>query len=47
MGKLHERAKEQGLSYRERCGEVCDDGCRQAAMRERALMQQLWLGVRA
>ena len=29
-----------------RCGQVCDDGCRRAAVRERVLLQQLWLGVR-
>jgi hypothetical protein len=28
------------------CGQVCDDGCRRAAVRDRVLLQQLWLGVR-
>ncbi len=34
------------VTFRERCRQVCDDGCRRAAVRERVLLQQLWLGVR-
>ena len=30
----------------ERCGRVCDDACRRTALRERAMLQQLWRGVR-
>ena len=40
------RRKELAVGFYERCGEVCGDGCRRATLRERALLQQLWLGVR-
>ena len=33
-------------TFCERCGEVCDAGCRRAALPERTLLQQLWLRVR-
>jgi hypothetical protein len=46
MRTLFGKTKESVVSFCERCGEVCDDGCRRAALRERALLQQLWLGVR-
>ena len=38
--------RELAVRFCERCGRVCDDGCRRAAVRERVLLQQLWLGVR-
>ena len=37
---------EPRVTFCERCGEACGDGCRQSAVRERVLLQQLWLGVR-
>ena len=46
MRKLFTKTKEQTVTFCERCGEVCDAGCRQAAVRERTLLQQQWLGVR-
>jgi hypothetical protein len=41
MRRLLTRTKELTVTLRERCAEICDDGCRRAA-----LLQQLWLGVR-
>ena len=46
MRKVFGRTKELAVAFCERCGQVCDAGCRRAALRERALLQQLWLGVR-
>ena len=46
MWSLSKHSKESAVSFCERCSEVCDDACRRAALRERALLQQLWLGVR-
>ena len=46
MRRLFTRTKELSARFCERCAEICDDGCRRAALRERALVQQLWLGVR-
>jgi len=46
MRRLFERTKEVAVSFCERCAEVCDEGCRRAALHEPALLQQLWLGVR-
>jgi len=46
MLKPYERTKEPAVSFCERCGTVCDAGCRRAALRERTLSRQLWLGVR-
>lgn len=40
------RTKEVAVTFCERCAEVCNEGCRRAALREQALLQQLWLGVR-
>jgi hypothetical protein len=39
------RTKELAASFCERCGEICDAGCRRAALRERVLLQQIWRGV--
>ena len=46
MWKLFTRTKDLAVTFCERCGEVCDAGCRRAALRERTLFQELWLGVR-
>ena len=46
MRKLFEKRGEPPVGFCETCGEVCDDRCRQQASRERALLQQAWLGVR-
>jgi hypothetical protein len=46
MRKLSRRTKGLAVSFCDRCGEVCDAGWRRAALRERAILQQLWLGVR-
>ena len=46
MWKLFDGTKELAVRFCERCGEVCDAGCRRAALRERTLLQELWLGVR-
>jgi len=45
MRRLFERTKEVAVSFCERCAEVCDEGCRRAALHEPALLQPLWLGV--
>ena len=41
-----DRTSELAVEFCERCGQVCDGGCRRAAVRERVLLQQLRLGVR-
>ena len=46
MWSLSRQTKGLAVGFCERCGEVCDDVCRRAALRERAMLQQLWLGVR-
>jgi hypothetical protein len=46
MWNLFNRTKELAVGSRERCGRVCDAGCRPVAQRERAMLQELWLGVR-
>lgn len=46
MRRLFTRTKEVAVTFCERCAELCEEGCRRAALRERALLQQLWLGVR-
>jgi hypothetical protein len=46
MRRLFTRIKEVAVTFCERCAEVCDDRCRRAALHERTLPQQLWLGVR-
>ena len=45
MWNLFKLMREPAVSVCERCGQVCDAGCRRAALRQRALLQ-LWLGVR-
>lgn len=42
MLKLFMRTKELTVTFCERCGKVCDAGCR----RDRTLSQRLWLGAR-
>ena len=39
MSKLLTRTKELEVEFCDRCGRVCDAGCRAAAARERALLQ--------
>ena len=39
-----DRTSELAVEFCERCGQVCDDGCRRAAVRERALLQQCGWG---
>ena len=46
MESVATTTSELAVAFCERCGQVCDDGCRRAAVRERVLLQQLWLGVR-
>ena len=46
MWRLLTRTKELTVTLCERCAGICDEGCRRAALRERVLRQQLWLGVR-
>ena len=47
MRKLFSRANVLTATFCERCGRACDAGCFQAAMRDRLLLQRLWLGVQA
>ena len=44
--RCSKRTKELAVSFCERCGQVCDGACRCAALGERKLLQELWLGVR-
>jgi hypothetical protein len=46
MPGVFTKRKAVAVTFCERCAEVCDDGFRRAALRKRALLQQLWLGVR-
>jgi len=46
MLRLFDGTRKLTVRFRERCGQVCDERCRRAALRERASLQQLWLGVR-
>ena len=46
MWNVFNRTKELAVGFCERCGRVCDAGCRRAALRGRPLLQQSWLGVR-
>jgi radical SAM protein with 4Fe4S-binding SPASM domain len=45
--RLFRKSKERLVDFCDRCARVCDGGCRAAAIRERALMRALRLGVRA
>ena len=40
------KSRELAGEFCDRCAWVCDAGCRAAAVRERAVMQALWVGVR-
>jgi hypothetical protein len=44
--KLFKRTRELGVEFRERCARVCNAGRRQAALRERALLQAWRYGGR-
>ncbi|HET7129378.1 MAG TPA: hypothetical protein VFJ93_09930 [Gaiellaceae bacterium] len=46
MLKLFKKTKELAVEFCERCSQVCDAGCRAAALRERARMQALRFGGR-
>jgi hypothetical protein len=46
MRSMFKRTNEAAVTVCERRGEACDPGCRRAALRERALWQQLRVGVR-
>lgn len=43
---LFKRTKAAAVEFCERCSQVCDAGCRAAALRERARMQALRFGAR-
>jgi hypothetical protein len=45
MWSLFRRLTESTVRLCARCARVCDDTCRRAAIRERALLQQIWRGV--
>lgn len=45
MWTLFKRTRELTFRFCERCGRVCDDTCRRAALRERVLLQQVWRGM--
>ena len=47
MQLLVQGATELTFRFCERCGHVCDRECRLARLQQRALLHQLWLGVRA
>ena len=46
MWNLFKRTKELAVGFCEPCGRVRDAGCRSVAQRGRAMLPQLWLGVR-
>jgi len=46
MWRQDEKTETPTVRFCERCGQVCDAGCRRAALREHALLHQLWLGAR-
>ena len=46
MLKLLRKSKELAVEFCDRCGRICDASCRATAIRERALLQSLRLGVR-
>ena len=46
MLRLFRRTEELALEFCERCSQVCDRGCRQTVLRERALVQALRYGGR-
>ena len=46
MPKLFAKTREMTVRFCERCSQVCDEGCRRQALRERALLHQAWVGVR-
>ena len=41
------REAKEKVRFCERCSQVCDSGCRRAALREQATLHQVWLGMRA
>jgi hypothetical protein len=45
MLKLPKRSKELAVEFCDRCTEVCDAGCRAAAIRERALSIRLGMRI--
>ena len=46
MFKLFKRTTAPAVELCERCSQVCDAGCRRAAVRERALVQAWRYGAR-
>jgi hypothetical protein len=46
MLRLFRKSKERLVEFCDRCARVCDGRCRAVAIRERALMQALRVGVR-
>lgn len=46
MKKLFRKTRESTITFCERCGEVCDERCGPRALRERALLNHAWFGVR-
>jgi hypothetical protein len=45
MWSPFQQTKGLALTVSERCGQVCDDACRRAALRPRVLLQQIWRGM--
>jgi hypothetical protein len=46
MGWFRNEREELSVEFCDRCGCLCDAGCRAAELRERSLVQALRLGVR-
>ncbi len=46
MWKLLDNRREHVVSFCDRCGQTCDERCRQAAVREQALLRRLSPGMR-
>ena len=46
MFRLFKKTKTLAVEFCERCSQVCDAGCRAAAVRERARMRALQFGGR-
>jgi hypothetical protein len=46
MFKWQKTSREAVVSFCDRCAQVCDAGCRRAAIREQAQLRALRFGVR-
>jgi hypothetical protein len=45
MWSPFKQTKQLTVGVRERCGRLCDDACRRAALQRQVLLQQFWRSV--